>query len=145
MWLRWRIGSDDLQHSEQPREEVLEMPKLEGKVGVSFVKNFDAFYFYEFGVMICWQKTFTCDFFQWADEELLDEGTSMEDVEGYKLEIVKLKKKVSKLQRQLCELRSNRKWIIVTLVFSWAAMILIWIFFAVKFLGSRQGILLGYP
>ncbi|KAJ1379354.1 Zinc finger, GRF-type [Sesbania bispinosa] len=22
-----------------------------------------------------WKKTFSCDFFQWADEELLDEGT----------------------------------------------------------------------
>ncbi|KAJ1433872.1 Zinc finger, GRF-type [Sesbania bispinosa] len=32
-----------------------------------------------------WKNTFSRVFFQWADEELLDEGTSMEDVESYKL------------------------------------------------------------
>ncbi|KAJ1384465.1 Zinc finger, GRF-type [Sesbania bispinosa] len=71
-----------------------------------------------------WKNNMSCDFFQWVDEEWLDKGTSMEDVEGYVMEIAQLKK-VSKLQRKLCDVRNMRKWLIVCLVFSWALMVVV--------------------
>ncbi|KAJ1443674.1 hypothetical protein SESBI_00268 [Sesbania bispinosa] len=37
----------------------------------------------------------------WADEETVERGRNYEDVEGYKLEIMELKRKLAKVQRKL--------------------------------------------
>ncbi|KAJ1442446.1 hypothetical protein SESBI_00806 [Sesbania bispinosa] len=57
-------------------------------------------------------------FSQWVEEECIDRASCMEDLEGFKVENTQLKKKVAKLQKTMANLRSIRRWLIVSLVFS---------------------------
>ncbi|KAJ1381054.1 Zinc finger, GRF-type [Sesbania bispinosa] len=85
-----------------------------------------------------WRKS-CCGYFDWADEETVDGGRNEEDVEGYKVEIMELKMKLTKVQKKLNYERNGQKCFIVAMVLSWAMTIILCVFFSLKCVGCRVG------
>ncbi|KAJ1378819.1 hypothetical protein SESBI_47456 [Sesbania bispinosa] len=54
------------------------------------------------------KKKCSCDFFEWADDEVAQQPGNFEAVEACKEENVELRKKISKLQRKLTEERKEK-------------------------------------
>ncbi|KAJ1380373.1 Zinc finger, GRF-type [Sesbania bispinosa] len=56
-----------------------------------------------------WNKKWSCDYFEWADEEVLQHPGNVEDWGCNAQEVADMKKKIAKLQRKISEERKMKK------------------------------------
>ncbi|KAJ1412919.1 Zinc finger, GRF-type [Sesbania bispinosa] len=86
-----------------------------------------------------WKKKGSCDFFEWTDEEVLQQAGNVEDCGCNAQEVAEMKKKIAKLQRKINEERKMKKFLIGALVLSWGMTIGFCVFVCTQCIALKQG------
>ncbi|KAJ1383884.1 Zinc finger, GRF-type [Sesbania bispinosa] len=65
-----------------------------------------------------WNKKASCDYFEWADEEVIQQPRNVENLGCNAQEVADMKKKIAKPQRKISDERKLKNWFIGAMVLS---------------------------
>ncbi|KAJ1395706.1 hypothetical protein SESBI_33157 [Sesbania bispinosa] len=86
-----------------------------------------------------WKKKGSCDYLEWANEEVLQQLGNVEDRGCNAQEVADMKKKITKLERKISDERKMKKLFIGALVLSWGMTIGLCVFVSTQCIALKQG------